>query len=196
MPVPLLPPLHPSLSWAGPLFALRQHLGASWPGLVAVGGLHGPVGVALVDALAAPGAAVASPPAQLFDGEDVRARVAAWMASRRDQHAVVAVNPPAPLLVFHDVDDGAYAAVLAWEEEAARLAGLGPTDAIPDAVRIEGDAAGARDGAGRIVALANTPTPPSATLFAGPLARDLHRITRLEYDRGVEEARVVAARGA
>lgn len=194
---PLLPPLHPSLSWAGPLFALRRHLGARWPGLVDVDGLGGPVAERLVAEIAPQGRGSVDTPVQIFDGVDGPRRIARWLSSRRDQqHAVVPVNPPSPLLVFHDVDEAAYAAILAWEEEVARLAGLGPDDVIPDVVRIEGDAAGKRDAAGRIVALAITPTYPVATLCTGPLVPVLHRLTRLEYDQGVEEARVVAARGA
>lgn len=189
-----LPLLHPSLSWAGPLFALRRQLGVHWPGLLAIDGTHGPVGEALVRELGTPGRACTSIPALLFDGADPRGRLAAWMRARRDQHALVAVNPPAPLLVFHDIDDGTYASVLAWEEEAARMRGLSDVDPIPDAVRIEGDAAGLRDVAGRLLAVATAPAPPSATLFAGPLAGELHGVSRLEYDRGVEEARLIAAR--
>lgn len=176
-PLTVSTPLHPSLSWAPPLCALRLRLGERWPGLV-VAGTAGPVGARIAAALVAPGTAPASPQAaQLFDGSDVAARTTAYLRARE-------ASPPAPLLVFHDVDDPAYAAVPAWEDERARLAGYGPDDVIPDAVRVAGDASGP--------AVSDRPCPPASTLFAGELAAVLGALSRLEYDRGVELARRLA----
>lgn len=171
---PALTLLHPSLSWAPPLFALRARLGPRWPGLL-VEGTAGPVGARIAAALGAPGSAPASSrPAVLFDGVDSAARVTAYLRARE-------ASPAAPLLVFHDVDDPAYAAVPAWEEERARLVGYGPDDVIPDAVQVAGDTAGA--------ALSDRPCPPAATLFSGELTAVLGTLTRLEYDRGAQMAR-------